>query len=1402
MKSIWSCDASDAFASGKLAPFPTGSSQENQAPQGFQISDVERLTKAHAGAAMGGRKRSGGSAGLVDGRDDVHGTSGTEVPVSGGGGGANDRAVRLPEASADRATPSGSMPPPPSVPQDCARGSTRHSPMILSRPAYATLRRMSRDVPSTSTLPDEIPLPAPGDVDPLTLGRNRTNGVTLDCPRVPSLLSRHHAEIFIDAHGIHHVTDKNTLNGTYLNGSLIPSGPCPLQHGDILAFGGPANVLRENRTLRNSFRFQYHRPMNLDQWREAITRFESAQSAVTSAGDDAPLAKRARVQRVGEAPSSSQPDASLSTRSTLPATTPTSRVMPPSQSPCSSPDDAAEARVDGPDPAAGVGLPPEGYRSKGAAVTKLTRRDVISIRRVASKMETRPTAFLSDALREVGGALAEVVVPLDPRDETVLMEIVSARSDSDETFLSLREAIAIHASSSQGSAGDVEMTQATQEYVCPSPNKSSDAFSSVTLFLRQTCREALELHLSPSGVVSYGLKLFNASNIWDSELFTATEKAARPPQFRRGDLVAEAVALALWPLPQLGWAEMDSGDRDEMEKVKRDSFRLFESHEFFDSVVDLSSTQLQERVDSFGRVLDAELARDQDYEYRHQLRNQISVIKDFIPLKVRAEMGGSAHGSSPADEESVFASSVSEIDGYGCDISSIGCVAIAEGVLAPRRMSDGRWVFNECLRGLYLGKNPRIGDDGCAAIAKALTPRRCLNGSRTRHLTMMFNTALTSLDLSGCGIGPKGARALVDALTMIHGDNGDPCFPSSLRTLKLSGNRLDAAGCRAVASLLGPRLNERTSKPIFNPSLSVLDISDNPGMDDSVAEAFVNALKPRENNLGEESQRKDDEKPPSHLVNSALLELHLCGNAFDSGVVKIQEVLDPLRNGSSGATASTVNVVFARNTTDSSFSRSVLDAAGDDHELVFPVTIGCAAERRQLSYWHWRPWNTPELSANRVDPRAEAKATASVEEESFVWQQKLTEDYHATGASMPWSMGYSLRSILLHRVEGGDSILPEDRGVSPSAGLPQWLEDELRCVICTDIFVNPYAVNGCGHVFCHDCVSHWLTTQSNQCPICRHRLTCPISLALTPCKMAQGLLDHYVLPYLPPKDAEARRERAREVRDKAEKRALVEQANRERHASANGGAMGSVSGATAALARILAAESGVNTIRVTSTAGNLVMLHQLLEAGQTAARRRLATSAGARVAPSGATPPTDGESGSLPRAAGSEGLAASLRSAQDVLRTLAESRRRREEQLASLHATAEQLGILIPLEVQRLEGGAASRSTENQAAAPHERVTWTALSSAVDVETPCQHCRTVIPPRFLRMRRFATVGRAGASTHYYHPNMDCLRSWHHEIRAAPTIEGLSELSDQERRVVIALCEELTGQLSAARARER
>ena len=110
-----------------------------------------------------------------------------------------------------------------------------------SLPLYAVLRRVStQEAPSTATLPDEIPLSPP--FKPVTFGRHRNRDVHLDCPRVPSLLSRDHAQITVDAQGTHFLEDKNTLNGTYLNGNLIPKGPCALQHGDVIAFGGPANV--------------------------------------------------------------------------------------------------------------------------------------------------------------------------------------------------------------------------------------------------------------------------------------------------------------------------------------------------------------------------------------------------------------------------------------------------------------------------------------------------------------------------------------------------------------------------------------------------------------------------------------------------------------------------------------------------------------------------------------------------------------------------------------------------------------------------------------------------------------------------------------------------------------------------------------------------------------------------------------------------------------------------------------------------------------------------------------------------------------------------------------------------------------------------------------------------------
>lgn len=43
-------------------------------------------------------------------------------------------------------------------------------------------------------------------------------------------------------------------------------------------------------------------------------------------------------------------------------------------------------------------------------------------------------------------------------------------------------------------------------------------------------------------------------------------------------------------------------------------------------------------------------------------------------------------------------------------------------------------------------------------------------------------------------------------------------------------------------------------------------------------------------------------------------------------------------------------------------------------------------------------------------------------------------------------------------------------------------EDKWTCPICFDKLQSP-VVTQCGHVFCYDCIDHWLL-RSNKCPMC------------------------------------------------------------------------------------------------------------------------------------------------------------------------------------------------------------------------------------------------------------------------------------------------------------------------------
>ena len=626
------------------------------------------------------------------------------------------------------------MPPPCAdayVPGSTAsRSSGPGSGIASTSPAYAKLQRLSTDVPATSSLPDEISLPEPGSLSALTVGRHaHKNDVMLDCKLVPSLLSRQHAEIHCDTEGVHYVMDKNTLNGTYLNGNLIPTGPVPLKDGDVIAFGGPTNVLRDNMTHKNSFRFIYRCPKNVEQWRAAVQACSDAEAAANAtptadARDAAPPSKRARV---GDG-------------SGLPETAPGARASDAIPPP---PANAATPRI-ALDLAADMGLAPEGYRSAGRPVAKLSRRDWVTTRRVALKMESRSVEFLSQALSEVGTALGESVIPLSVSDENVLQGIIT---DHGKLFLNTREAVSRSGVASPNAVSDADMTvmtQATQEYACISPTKGLNSDASTAEFIRRACRDALQLHLSPAGVVTFSLKLLDAHAVWNSEFFLEKEQRDKSAKFKRGDLVAEAAALALWPLSQLGWD--DAGDTG----------------------------------------------------------------KEIVGVAAHKKSGPEKTTTGFTLNDCIFAASVSEIDGRGCDVGPEGCAALAESALAPRQKTDGVWMYNQSLLGLCLADNPRIGDQGCAAIATTLQPKPCANGSRTRQFTTMFNTTLTTLDLSGCGIGPKGAGALVGALRPVLNDNGDRCFPSGLRTLNLSGNCLESEGCRSIARLLGPDNNVQT----------------------------------------------------------------------------------------------------------------------------------------------------------------------------------------------------------------------------------------------------------------------------------------------------------------------------------------------------------------------------------------------------------------------------------------------------------------------------------------------------------------------------------------------------------------------------------------------------------------
>ena len=128
----------------------------------------------------------------------------------------------------------------------------------------ARLRRTERsraEYPSAG-VPDVFELTVDEERD-LLVGRLSQGQVDfcevlqLDCGALPRLLSERHSYIVLDEEGHHCVRDLETLNGTYVNGNLIPNKLLRLRNDDVLGFGGPDFVIHNRQNVVNPYAYVY-----------------------------------------------------------------------------------------------------------------------------------------------------------------------------------------------------------------------------------------------------------------------------------------------------------------------------------------------------------------------------------------------------------------------------------------------------------------------------------------------------------------------------------------------------------------------------------------------------------------------------------------------------------------------------------------------------------------------------------------------------------------------------------------------------------------------------------------------------------------------------------------------------------------------------------------------------------------------------------------------------------------------------------------------------------------------------------------------------------------------------------------------------------------------------------------
>jgi len=98
--------------------------------------------------------------------------------------------------------------------------------------------------------------------------------------------------------------------------------------------------------------------------------------------------------------------------------------------------------------------------------------------------------------------------------------------------------------------------------------------------------------------------------------------------------------------------------------------------------------------------------------------------------------------------------------------------------------------------------------------------------------------------------------------------------------------------------------------------------------------------------------------------------------------------------------------------------------------------------------------------------------------------------------------------------------------------LKEFLDGQLQCTICSEIYVFPTSLN-CGHSFCEDCIQNWRKKQANTtCPICRADV-----VMLSSNQVLDGFIEKFIDNFFPEDAKQQRGELVKERKQKKEARA-------------------------------------------------------------------------------------------------------------------------------------------------------------------------------------------------------------------------------------------------------------------------